>query len=508
MTMTSPSSTSPSGIPAVDQEVTTEERRAADTRAPSRADVEAVLAALPLQRLGNRADGKRAQADRPLLERFSGVTVLLIVVDLIAATAAALVGGPTWKWGLAIGVAMLGARATAQLYRRRLWLSYYHDLPRELASTAGAFGLLAVLALLRTADHEMNTAISWTVVLFLLISAPLRMAVFQIGRWARRRFGRCERTIVLGIGPLGIDLVHSMNDHPEFGLRPVGFLDKAPPMAGTTLPLPVLRGDLQDAIVEQRASAVVIAFSHATDAQVIDAAITAHSQGATILLVPRMWELYHDAPHIERLRGYPLVRVTSAPTARFSWWVKRGLDCLLSGLALLLLAPVLGLAALAVLIESGRPVLFRQERVGLDNRIFTLFKLRSMRPATEAESETRWNIAGDPRIGPVGRFLRRSSIDELPQLWNVLRGDMSLVGPRPERPGFVRQFSEVHDRYWARHRVPSGLTGLAQVNGLRGDTSIADRSRYDNYYIANWSLWLDLKIILLTFREIFRSGQH
>ena len=176
MTMTSPSSTSPSGIPAVDQEVTTEERRAAETRAPSRADVEAVLAALPLQRLSTRADGKRAQADRPLLERFSGVTVLLILVDLIAATAAALVGGPTWKWGLAIGVAMLGARATAQLYRRRLWLSYYHDLPRELASTAGAFGLLAVLALLRTADHEMNTAISWTVVLFLLISAPLRMA--------------------------------------------------------------------------------------------------------------------------------------------------------------------------------------------------------------------------------------------------------------------------------------------------------------------------------------------
>ena len=445
---------------------------------------------------------------RPLLERVSGVTVLLIVVDVISAAAAAVIAGPTWKWALATAVAMLTARAAARLYRRRLWLSYYHDLPRELASTAAAFGLLAAIALLREADHEMNTIISQTVILFLLISAPQRVLVFQIGRWARRRFGRCERAIVLGIGQLGIELVKSMQDHPDFGLRPVAFVDKVPPLPGAELPVPVFDGELHEAIEAERAGAVVIAFSHATDAQVVDAAITAHSHGATILMVPRMWELYHDAPHIERLRGYPLVRLTSTPTVRPSWWVKRALDGLLAAVALLLFAPVIAIAALAVFLESGRPLLFRQERVGLDGRLFTLFKLRSMRPADERESQTRWNIAGDPRIGPVGRVLRRTSIDELPQLWNVLRGDMSLVGPRPERPGFVRHFSEVHERYWARHRVPSGLTGLAQVNGLRGDTSIADRSRYDNYYIANWSLWLDLKILLLTFREVFRGGQH
>jgi lipopolysaccharide/colanic/teichoic acid biosynthesis glycosyltransferase len=157
-----------------------------------------------------------------------------------------------------------------------------------------------------------------------------------------------------------------------------------------------------------------------------------------------------------------------------------------------------------VLLESGRPVLFAQVRIGLDGRPFRIYKLRSLKPVNEQEAATTWNVVGDPRIGPVGRLLRRTSLDELPQMWNVMRGEMSLVGPRPERPGFVEQFSTEHERYWARHRVPPGLTGLAQVNGLRGDTSIADRARYDNYYIANWSLWLDLKIILLTARELLR----
>jgi lipopolysaccharide/colanic/teichoic acid biosynthesis glycosyltransferase len=140
--------------------------------------------------------------------------------------------------------------------------------------------------------------------------------------------------------------------------------------------------------------------------------------------------------------------------------------------------------------------------VGRDAKHFQLLKFRSMRPADERESQTQWCVAADGRVGPVGRLLRCTSIDELPQLWNVLRGDMTLVGPRPERPHFVELFSAQFDRYAQRHRVQAGLTGFAQVSGLRGDTSIADRARYDNFYIENWSLWLDIKIILRTFREV------
>jgi lipopolysaccharide/colanic/teichoic acid biosynthesis glycosyltransferase len=170
------------------------------------------------------------------------------------------------------------------------------------------------------------------------------------------------------------------------------------------------------------------------------------------------------------------------------------------------LAPPLLLIALAVALEGGRPVIFHQERVGFNGRIFRLYKFRTMRPVTESDA-TVWSIAGDPRIGPVGQFLRATSLDELPQLWNIIRGDMSLVGPRPERPTIAARYSADPEGSWARYRVPAGLTGLAQIETLHGDTSIADRVRYDNYYVANWSLRLDVKIIMLTLRELLRHSR-
>jgi lipopolysaccharide/colanic/teichoic acid biosynthesis glycosyltransferase len=192
-----------------------------------------------------------------------------------------------------------------------------------------------------------------------------------------------------------------------------------------------------------------------------------------------------------------------------SWSLKRAFDVALSALALVVLAPVLVACALAVRLEGGPGVIFRQARVGLDGHHFECLKFRSMRPASEAESATRWSVVGDQRVGPVGRVLRRTSLDELPQLWNILRGDMTLVGPRPERPHFVEKFSSELPRYDHRHRVPSGLTGLAQVSGLRGaDTPISDRARFDNFYIENWSLWLDAKVLLRTITEVlFARGR-
>ncbi|MFD0569642.1 sugar transferase [Kitasatospora gansuensis] len=159
---------------------------------------------------------------------------------------------------------------------------------------------------------------------------------------------------------------------------------------------------------------------------------------------------------------------------------------------------MLAVCALAVRVDTGPGVLFRQQRTGLDGKVFTLLKFRTLRPANEHESATHWNIAQDHRMSRVGHFLRHSSLDELPQLWNVLRGDMSLVGPRPERPYFVMRFSQAYPEYADRHRVPVGLTGLAQANGLRGDTSIEARARFDNRYIESWNLWLDVKLLFRT----------
>jgi exopolysaccharide biosynthesis polyprenyl glycosylphosphotransferase len=312
----------------------------------------------------------------------------------------------------------------------------------------------------------------------------------------------------VGSGGSGGDLVRTMLQHPEFGLVPVGFVAAGPEPAPADLPVELVGDGLAKAISRLGAGTVVLAHSGDRDSSVVDAAVTAHRLGCVTLVLPRLFALCPDGPGVDRLRSYPLVRLAGAPTRRPSWWVKRAVETALAAAALAVCAPVVALCALAVLVESGRPVIFRQVRVGMDGRTFLLYKVRSVRPDAVDDSQTRWSVAGDSRVGPVGRFLRRSSLDELPQLWNVVRGDMALIGPRPERPVFVSEFSAVHDLYWARHRVPTGLTGLAQVHGLRGDTSIADRARYDNYYIANWSLWLDFKIIILTVGELLCRRQR
>jgi lipopolysaccharide/colanic/teichoic acid biosynthesis glycosyltransferase len=198
------------------------------------------------------------------------------------------------------------------------------------------------------------------------------------------------------------------------------------------------------------------------------------------------------------------VGTTPARGGRLARATKRGIDVAGALVGLLLVLPTLLVVALAVRIEGGPGVLFKQQRVGQGGRVFTLYKMRSLKPVAD-EGDVTWNIDHDSRLGPVGRFIRRTSLDELPQLWNVLVGDMSLVGPRPERPYFVERFSQEIPGYARRHRVPVGLTGLSVVKGLRGDTSIAARARVDNVYADRWSLRLDLLIILQTVRYLLTS---
>ncbi len=455
-----------------------------------------------------RRKGVRGRATVPMAldERISGLTVLLVTADVVAALVAAWSFGLPWNAAGALAVVLVACRSNARVYRRRLRLSYVDDFPRSAASVAAAFGISVGLFLIFNATGPKDPDVLYAVVAFVALSEAQRIVVFEVCNRVRRRFRRGDRTLVVGTDPIGIDLLRNMLDHPEFGLRPVGFTDLEPAGDPAELPAPLFRGELAAIIVEHRISTMVLANPTAGQAETAKAIITANRLGCSILMLPRMHELYHDAPNVERLRGYPLVRLVADPTRRPTWLMKRTLDVVGAAAALVLASPILALGALAVLVESGRPLIFAQDRVGLDGKRIRVYKLRSMRPANDHEAQTRWSVARDPRVGPVGRLLRRTSLDELPQLWNIVRGDMSLVGPRPERPGFVAEFSATHEGYWARHRVPAGLTGLAQVNGLRGDTSIKDRARYDNYYIANWSLWLDFKIVLLTLRELTRRG--
>jgi lipopolysaccharide/colanic/teichoic acid biosynthesis glycosyltransferase len=220
-----------------------------------------------------------------------------------------------------------------------------------------------------------------------------------------------------------------------------------------------------------------------------------------------LFELAVGRGRTETVRGIALARLRPEPAQLRRWAVKRLIDVAGAVFGLIVLAPVFAVCALAVLVESRRHgVLFRQERITRDGEPFTIVKFRSLTPSSDIESQVKWNINTDARLGLIGKILRFSSLDELPQLVNVLRGDMSLVGPRPERPFFVEQFQRTYAGYADRHRVPAGITGWAQIHGLRGDTSIEERARWDNAYADTWSLWLDLKILLLTARQLLSGA--
>jgi exopolysaccharide biosynthesis polyprenyl glycosylphosphotransferase len=222
--------------------------------------------------------------------------------------------------------------------------------------------------------------------------------------------------------------------------------------------------------------------------------------------MPRFFELgvAKEGPFTDDLWGIPLVRLRRSALRTVAWRTKRAFDLILGSALLILCAPIFGVAALAVRLSSPGPVFFKQKRIGQRGEVFEMLKFRTL--LVNDDADVTWSVAGDERRTKVGRLMRTLSIDELPQLLNVLRGEMSLVGPRPERPHFVDQFRVAVPGYDDRHRVPAGMTGWAQVHGLRGDTSIKDRAVFDNHYVENWSLWRDLVILIRTVGTIVNVG--
>jgi len=296
-----------------------------------------------------------------------------------------------------------------------------------------------------------------------------------------------------------------MAEHPEHGLKPIGFMDNLP--EASLLPLPYLGPveDLETALREFDVQHVVVAYGRVREADWVSILRTAIVNGVEVHIVPRFFDVGIAPSGVvsDQVWGVPLCRVRQSALRRGAWRVKRLFDVACAGLGLLVSAPVIGLIAAAVRADSPGPILFRQRRVGQDGREFELLKFRSMH--VRHNGATSWAATSTDQT-MVGRWLRRTSLDELPQLWNVLRGDMSLVGPRPERPHFVDQFRADIPGYWDRHRVPAGLTGWSQVHGLRGDeTSMHERARFDNLYIESWSLWLDIVVLIRTVGAVLRS---
>lgn len=444
---------------------------------------------------------------RPALFRWSAPPYFLIG-DLLVYSATQAIRSPSLS-DVIVLVVMLSCFNFAGLYRSRLTLSLLDDFPYLAGGVLAATALANWIAMWRAVPNASlpTSLVDGAAVLVSL--AVVRACAYQTIRVARRNGRVRHSALVLGAGHVGIRLADALQRHRELGLDPVGFIDSSPRLDDRGgLPAPLLGGyvDLAAMIHNFAVEVVVVAFGTLRESELIDVLRTCDRLDCEIMFVPRLFEVHNITRDMDEVWGIPLVRVRRAPFRSGSWRVKRVLDAILAAVAILLLLPVGALCALAVRLETGPGFLFRQERVGLDGRPFILLKFRSLKPATEGEAAVRWNISHDGRLGPVGRFLRRTSLDELPQLWNVLRGDMSLVGPRPERGHFVQEFSRKIPRYMARHRVPAGLTGWAQVHGLRGDTSIEDRASFDNFYIENWSLWGDAKIMCRTLGQVLRRG--
>ena len=340
---------------------------------------------------------------------------------------------------------------------------------------------------------------------------------------ARRRAMRSAAfsvpTLIVGAGMIGTHLAMRLFAEPGYGLRPVAFLDADPlPVAGEDGSLlPVLGGpeDLREALLATGARHVILAFSGEPDHALVGTVRQCEELGVGVSLIPRLYESINERATLDHVGGLPLLTLNSISPYGWQFAVKHLIDRGVALIGLVLLSPALALVALIVRTSSRGPVLFRQRRVGRDGREFDLLKFRTMRipdpgsvPGAHgfklARGMAPGGVEGIDRRTWIGRWLRVLSIDELPQLFNVLRGDMCLVGPRPERPQYAAMFARDVARYDDRHRVKSGITGWAQVHGLRGQTSIADRIEWDNYYIANWSLKLDIKILLLTVAELLR----
>jgi exopolysaccharide biosynthesis polyprenyl glycosylphosphotransferase len=384
---------------------------------------------------------------------------------------------------------------------------------------------VAMLGIFVNSEIPEHFVRAWALSLVAVGSGRVFLSLAKTAARARRVVAK--PVLIMGAGVVGAQVARRLESHPEYGLVPVGFLDEDPrslaEVGGRDVPVVGTIEDLDETVRETGAKNLIVAFSSVADERVSRLIQRCQELGVEVSVVPRMFDTINNRVGYDTVGGLPLMSFTAVNPRGFQFMVKHAFDFVFALVLLIWLAPVMLAAALAVRLSSPGPALFRQRRVGRDGKPFDLYKFRSMRlpdPASEqnghAGSAIDFLLGGDTAPGGiegedrrtlVGRFLRRFSLDELPQLFNVLRGEMSIIGPRPERPEFVELFSDDITRYGDRHRVRAGITGWAQVHGLRGQTSLAERVEWDNYYIAHWSLGLDVKILALTIVALFRTAE-
>ena len=328
-----------------------------------------------------------------------------------------------------------------------------------------------------------------------------RMVLRIVLRRFRRRGFNLRHVLLVGDGELGRFFSAELAENPEAGLKVAGFLSREEPRPGQTVDgVPVLGsyGDVRRVLAEGGIDQIFITLPLSEHDRMEEILGAIDNEMVDIKIIPDFSRFLTLRGSVEEFRGLPIVNLRESPLHGWNVVFKRAMDIVLSLGLIAVLLPVMAVVAALVKLSSPGPVFYRQERMGMDGRLFTILKFRTMSEDAEKESGAVWARRGDPRRTGLGAFLRKFSLDELPQFFNVLRGEMSLVGPRPERPVFIEKFKETVPGYMLRHKTKAGITGWAQINGWRGNTSLEKRIEYDLYYIENWSLLLDFKILGMT----------
>lgn len=370
---------------------------------------------------------------------------------------------------------------------------------------ANTIGILTLIILLYMIIREFNVSRSVMAFFYMfnvVLTSCFRLALRKGLRTIRSKGYNLKHILLVGYSRAAEEYINRLTDNPQWGYAAWGILDDHVP-AGTVYRETKVVGRLEEleAVLQDNQLDEIAISLPLKDYDYLEYIVAAcEKSGVHTKFIPDYNSLIPSKPYTEDLMGLPVINIRYVPlTNTGNIILKRIVDIVGSLCGILISSPIMLTAALLIKLTSPGPVIFKQERVGLHNKSFYMYKFRSMELQNPGEEKKAWTVRNDPRVTPVGKFLRRTSLDELPQLFNILKGDMSLVGPRPERPLFVVKFKEEIPRYMVKHQVRPGLTGWAQVNGLRGDTSIRKRVEYDIYYIENWTIWFDFKIILMTF---------
>ena len=368
------------------------------------------------------------------------------------------------------------------------------------ANTVGALLFTVVLYVI----NEPNFSRSMIVIFYGLnttFSILSRQILRNLLQYFRRKGYNLKHILLVGYSRAAEEYINRINSNPQWGYVVRGILDDRVPRGTIYKGVKVL-GSIANLLIilpENKLDEIAITLSLQDYGRLEEIVDLCEKSGVHTKFIPDYNSLIPSRPYTEDLMGLPVINIRYVPlTNTLNWVAKRIVDVVGSAVGLVLVSPIMLLTAIAVKVSSPGPVIFKQERIGLHNKPFQMYKFRTMELQKEAAEKKAWTVKDDPRVTKVGKFLRRTSLDEFPQLYNILRGDMSLVGPRPERPLFVEKFKEEIPRYMIKHQVRPGLTGWAQINGYRGDTSIRKRIDYDIFYIENWTMGLDIKILFLT----------